>query len=131
MTTTDMTPVTFDGVELGRQLVKSAKNPRHLAVTQALVEERTILAQKNVRRALLVEHGGRPRCHWEGLSGRLYQLGLDDAQRAFLELVLGMVGIGLTTLGAVELLDQRRLLILQRAIVTLSGIDTIAVGTRL
>ncbi len=62
--------------------------------------------------------------------GRLYGLGLDDGQRAFLGLVLGMVGIGLHTLWEVERLDERRLLILMRAMPVLAGNDRIAIGTR-
>ncbi len=116
---------------LGEQLIASAAYIRERAATQALVEEETILALDNVRRLLVVEGEDGPVCHWEGLMGRLYGLGLDDAQRAFLGLVLGMVGIGLHTLVAVEKLDERRLLVLMRAMPVLAGNDRIAVGTRL
>ncbi|QWA20905.1 hypothetical protein KJK32_05070 [Streptomyces sp. JCM17656] len=46
-------------------------------------------------RLLVVAGADGPVCRWEGLMGRLYGLGLDDQQRAFLGLVMGMVGIGL------------------------------------
>ncbi|WP_079056382.1 hypothetical protein [Streptomyces caeruleatus] len=120
-----------DAPTLGEQLLASATYNRGRAATQALVEEETILALDNVRRLLVVEGEDGPVCHWEGLMGRLYGLGLDDVQRAFLGLVLGMVGIGLHTLFSVGELDERRLLILMRAMPTLAGNDRVAVGTRL
>ena len=97
----------------------------------ALVEEETVLAHRSVRNALLVEEDGRPACHWEGLMGKVYTLGLDEQQREFLGLVLGMIGIGLQTLSAVRGLDERRLLILMRALPVLADNDRIAVGTRM
>ena len=84
-----------------------------------------------MRDALLVEEDGRPACNWEGLTGKLYGLGLNEEQREFLGLVLGMVGIGLHTLTVVRALDERRLVILMRAIPTLADNDRIAVGTRM
>ena len=119
-----------DTPTLGQLLVASAKSPRGRAASQALVEEETILTLDSVRRLLVVEGEDGPVCRWEGLMGRLYGLGLDDVQRAFLGLVLGMIGIGLHTLSAVEELDERRLLILMRAMPALAGNDRIAVGTR-
>ncbi|MGC9543599.1 hypothetical protein [Streptomyces sp. UG1] len=119
-----------DAAAFGELLITSAAG-RGRAAAQALVEEETILALDSVRRLLVVESEDGPVCRWEGLMGRLYGLGLDDAQRAFLGLVLGMVGIGLHTLSAVEKLDERRLLILMRAMPTLAGNDRVAVGTRL
>lgn len=119
-----------DAPTLGDLLIASATYDRGRAAAQALVEEETILALDRVRRLLVVEGEDGPVCRWEGLMGRLYGLGLDDAQRAFLGLVLGMIGIGLHTLSAVEELDERRLLILMRAMPVLAGNDRIAVGTR-
>lgn len=116
---------------LGEQLLASATYTRERAATQALVEEETILALDSVRRLLVVESEDGPACDWERLMGRLYGLGLDEEQRAFLGLVLGMTGIGLHTLSTVEKLDERRLLILMRAMPTLAGNDRIAVGTRI
>ncbi|MEU6256192.1 hypothetical protein [Streptomyces sp. NPDC047043] len=98
---------------------------------QALADEGAILARDTVRTALVVKQGGRMTCRWEGLSGRLYTLALDEQERAFLGLVLSMVGIAHVTIPAVEELDERRLLVIQRAILRLSGNDRIAVGTRL
>ncbi|MBT2675801.1 hypothetical protein J7E95_34420 [Streptomyces sp. ISL-14] len=119
-----------DTPPLGQRLVESAQSSRSRAAAQALAEEETILALDSVRRLLVVEGEDGPVCHWEGLMGRLYGLDLDDAQRAFLGLVLGMTGIGLHILTAVEELDERRLLILMRAMPALAGNDRIAVGTR-
>ncbi|MEY9997647.1 hypothetical protein ABIE67_009766 [Streptomyces sp. V4I8] len=61
----------------------------------------------------------------------LYGLGLDDGQRAFPGLILGMVGIGLHTLSTAEALDGRRLPILIRAMPILTGNEHVAAGTRL
>ncbi|MEV0982504.1 hypothetical protein [Streptomyces sp. NPDC049915] len=74
---------------------------------------------------------GRPVCRWDNMMGRLYTLGLDEDDRTFLGLVLSLLPIGLFTLSAAQDLEERRLQILLRAIVTLSGNDRIAVGTRL
>lgn len=48
--------------------------------------------------------------------GRVYTLGLDEQDWAFLGLVLSMVAIGITPLVALEHLDESRLLILIRAL---------------
>ncbi|MEU5091739.1 hypothetical protein [Streptomyces sp. NPDC021356] len=133
MTITDATPETTDDVEvpLGTLLLQSAKSPRRRAATQALVEEETILARDDVRSILVVEENGAPVCDWDRLQGRLYTLGLDERQRDFLGLVLGMVGIGSYTLATAGDLDERHLAILMRAIPQLAGNDRLAVGTRL
>lgn len=116
---------------LGELLIASSTYNRGRAAAQALAEEETILALDSVRRLLVVEGEDGPECRWERLMGRLYGLGLDDEQRAFLGLVLGMIGIGLHTLSAVEVLDERRLLILMRAMPALADNDRIAIGTRM
>lgn len=121
----------IDTPELGQLLVESATRPRDRIAAQALAEEESILALRHVRRLLVEENRGAMTARWENLMGRQYALGLDAQQRAFLGLVLSMLGIGHITLAAVEDLDERRLLIIQRAILKLSGNDRIAVGTRL
>lgn len=133
MTTTNIigAPQEADVLPLGELLVASAKNARDRAAAQALAEEGELILRPAVRAALVVREDGRMTCRWEGLSGRLYTLGLDDEERAFLGLVLSMVGIGLHTLSAVPDLDERRLSIILRAILRLAGNDRIAVGTRL
>ncbi|MBT1098324.1 hypothetical protein [Streptomyces sp. Tu102] len=126
MTTTEASIPT-----LGEQLIATSVKGRDRAAIQALVEEETVLALDSVRRLLIMEGADGPVCRWEGLMGRIYALGLANAQRAFLGLVLGMVGIGLHTLAAVEELDERRLLILMRAMPVLACNERIAVGTRM
>ncbi|MFF5981366.1 hypothetical protein ACFY78_21200 [Streptomyces olindensis] len=116
---------------LGEQLLRTAKSSRARAAVQALVEERTILAVPAVRRALVTDTLDGAQAHFEALSGRQYGLGLDEGQRAFLHLVLPMVGIGITTLASVQDLDDHRLPIMLRAILRLTGNNDIAVGRHL
>jgi hypothetical protein len=116
----------------GQRLIDAAVSDRELAAAQALVEEETILARENVLRALgLLDIPSEADVQWEGLAGRVYSLGLDDEQRAFLGLTLSMVGIGGVGLAAVRELDERRLAVMLRAIARLAGNDTLAVGTRI
>jgi hypothetical protein len=132
MTTTSAT--TTDDIDLkrlGKQLVRSATSARARAAAQALVEEETILAQRGVLAALGLLDPSPAKVRWEGLAGRVYSLGLDDEQRAFLGLTLSMVGIGQVSLAAVSSLGERRLAVMLRAIARMAGNDTIAVGTRL
>ncbi|MET7731221.1 hypothetical protein ABZT02_07615 [Streptomyces sp. NPDC005402] len=132
MTTTTRAPdADEDTPQLGELLVQSASNSRDRAAVQALAEEETLLAHPTVRAALVVKQDGRMTAVWDRLMGRVYTLGLDDEQRVFLGLVLSMVGIGSVPLSAVERLDERRLLIMQRAILRLAGNDRIAIGTRI
>ncbi|MGW0821853.1 hypothetical protein [Streptomyces sp. NPDC002845] len=134
MTTTPITPSDEAGhglQRLGAELVKSAREGRDRIAMQALVDEASILARDNVRSTLVVEQDGRVTALWERLSGRVYTLGLDEHQRAFLGLVLSIVGIGQVTLAAVPDLDERRMLIVQRAILALTGNDRVAIGVRL
>jgi hypothetical protein len=117
---------------LGELLLRTAATARESAAVGALVEEEQLLARDNVRAALVVKTvGGTMGCSWERFGGRLYTLGLDDAERAFAGLVLSLAGPHKTSLTRVLDLDERRLAILLRAMVSLSGCDAIAVGTRL
>ena len=116
---------------LCRQLRRTAKSQRDKAVVQALTEERTILELPAVRRALIVDTSRGAKVSMEALSGRQYGLGLDEQQLSFLGLILSMFGIGITTLAAVQDLDDRRLPIILRAILRLAGNEDIAVGRRL
>ncbi|NUS26123.1 MAG: hypothetical protein HOV92_18130 [Streptomyces sp.] len=131
MTTTGWAQDLADAPPIGQLLVESAGAGPGRIAAQALADEETLLAHDGVRAALVDKQDGRMVAHWERLMGRIYTLGLDEAQRVFLSFVLSMVGIGQVSLRAVELLDERRLLIMQRAIVRLAGNDRIAVGTRL
>ncbi|MER8226027.1 hypothetical protein ABTZ58_36965 [Streptomyces sp. NPDC094143] len=117
--------------QLCTELLRNTRFRRHRAAVQAMVEERTVLSVPAVQRALIVDsRKGRAAC-FEGLSGLQYGLGLDEQQRAFLHLVLSMVGIGITTLASAEDLDDRRLPIIVRAILRLAGNEDLAVGRRL
>ncbi|MFH8657420.1 hypothetical protein [Streptomyces afghaniensis] len=116
---------------LGEQLLRTAKNSRDRAAVQALIEEQTILSVPGVRHALIIDTAKGQVARLEGLSGRQYILGLDEGQLDFLGLILSMVGIGITTLASMQDMDDRRLPIILRAILRLTGNDTIAVGTRL
>lgn len=135
MTTTrepaDGTTDKQDVPKLGQLLVRNAKSNRDRAAAQALADEGTILAHSGVRAALVRKVDGLMTVYWEGIMSRVYTLGLDEQQRAFLGLVLSMVGIGHVPLTAVEKLDERCLLILQQAILRLAGDDRIAIATRL
>jgi hypothetical protein len=117
--------------ELGKQIVRNSKPGGDRAAAQALVDEVSIFAQPNVRAALLIDTPKGAACWWEGLSGRVYTLGLEQEQRDFLGLVLSLVGIGSITIAAAQDLDERRMGIILRAILQMSGNDTLAVGTRL
>jgi hypothetical protein len=116
----------------GQRLIKSAVSVGERAAAQALVEEATILARENVQRALgLLDTSSWSEIRWEGLMGRVYGLGLDEEQRAFLGLALSMVGIGHVPLAAVSDLGERRLAVMLRAVARLAGNNTLAVGTRI
>src|ERR671926_753634 len=94
MTTTTTATASQPSVRrLGPVLVRNASGNRDCAAAQALAEEETLLAHPGVRSALVAKVDGRVTARWEGLMGRLYTLGLDEQQRAFLGLVLSMVGI--------------------------------------
>jgi hypothetical protein len=132
MTTTSAeTTDDIDLKRLGKKLIRAATSDGQRAAAQALVEEETILAQRNVLTALGLLDPSSAKVRWEGLAGRVYSLGLDDEQRAFLGLTLSMVGIGQISLAAVSGLGERRLAVMLRAIARMAGNDTIAVGTRI
>lgn len=116
---------------LGELLVQSAVGLRDRTAVQALVEEELLLARDHVRKALVTQQGGVMTCRWEGMSGRLYTLELDAGERAFLGLVLSIVGVQQTYLAAMEYLDERRLKIVLRAMIRLADNDQIAIGTRM
>ncbi|WP_405956131.1 hypothetical protein [Streptomyces phaeochromogenes] len=136
MTTTKETGVHTIGEEedapsLGALLLASAANPRDKAAVRALVDEEFILSLERIRTALVVKTpDGRMGCDWERFGKRLYTLGLNEGDRAFLDLVLSLAGPHQTSLARVLEIDDRRLAIVLRAVVQLSGCDTLAVGTR-
>ncbi|GAB2961740.1 hypothetical protein GCM10023080_022620 [Streptomyces pseudoechinosporeus] len=114
---------------LGERLLRSATPCERVAV-RALVEEGHLLTLDAVKAALVRETDHGPECCWDHLSARLYEMGLDDEQRAFVDLVLSTVTSHQTSLARVIGMDARRLAIVLRAIIRLSGNDTLAVGTR-
>ncbi|WP_030682146.1 hypothetical protein [Streptomyces cellulosae] len=116
---------------LGKQIIRASETVGGRAAAVALVAEGSIFAQRNVRRALITDGPNGAMAWWEGLSGHLYTLGLDENQRRFLSLVLSLVGIGGITIAAVRGLDERRLRIIMQAILQLAESDTLAVGTRI
>ncbi|MFD4554382.1 hypothetical protein ACFWP5_08630 [Streptomyces sp. NPDC058469] len=126
--TTDDEP---DAPPLGELLVRSAVGLRDRTAAQALVEEELLLARDHVRKVLVTRQDGVMTCRWEGMSGRLYTLELDEGERAFLGLVLSIVGVQQSYLAAVEYLDERRLKIVLRAMIRLADNDRIAIGTRM
>ncbi|MDC0769271.1 hypothetical protein [Streptomyces sp. HD] len=115
---------------LGELLVRSAASLRERTAVQALVEEEKLLSRDNVRAALVTKEDGVMTCRWEGLAGRLYTLGLDEGERAFLGLVLSLAGVHRSHLAAVRHLNERRLQTVLQALVRLAGNDRIAIGTR-
>jgi hypothetical protein len=132
-TDTEPRPVTAgetDLRKLGQQIIRTSAPGGDRAAAQALADEGSVLANKNVRRLLVVDSQRGATCRWENLAGSQYSLGLDEQQRKFLGLVLSMVGIGHITIAAVQDLDERRLGIILRAVLQLAGNDTFAVGTR-
>jgi hypothetical protein len=135
MTTAPTSPSTTadepNAPSLGELLVRSAADLRDRTAVQALVEEEKLLARGNIRRTLVTERDGVMQCRWEAMSGRLYTLGLDDGERAFLGLVLSIVGVRHCYLAAIEYLDERRLKIVLQAMLRLAANDRIAIGTRL
>ncbi|WP_405840473.1 hypothetical protein [Streptomyces sp. NBC_01518] len=122
----------LDASPLGVFLVRSAVGLRDRIAMQALVEEESLLSRDQVRKALVTQQDGVMTCRWEGMSGRLYTLELDEGERAFLGLVLSIVGVQQSYLAAVEYLDERRLEIVLRAMIRLAADnDRIAIGTRM
>ncbi|MBA4865895.1 hypothetical protein H1V43_32035 [Streptomyces sp. PSKA54] len=129
MTTIDETAPATDAGELLRQW---ATSPRDAAAVAALLEEADLLARDDVRRVLLDEtDDGGMACDWSQLARSLYALDLTEAELAFLGFVLSIAYPSQVALSRVRDLDERRLAVLLRALVTLSGIGTIAVGTRI
>jgi hypothetical protein len=114
---------------LGERLLEAA-TPREQVAIRALVEEGHLLTLDAVKAALVRETDHGLKCSWDRLSARLWDMGLDDEQRAFAALVLSTVISHQTSLTDVIGMDERRLAIVLRAIIRLSGNDTLAVGTR-
>ncbi|MFJ6571207.1 hypothetical protein ACIQNU_27715 [Streptomyces sp. NPDC091292] len=97
----------------------------------ALIEEDELLAREWVRRLLVVEHGGALSCDWLGFESRYTRVpGPTPADKAFLAFIVAVRFPRTVPLWPVELLDDRRLGIVLRALAALAGSDAITVGTR-
>ncbi|MFI6279671.1 hypothetical protein [Streptomyces sp. NPDC050988] len=117
---------------LGEQLLALAGSLGEEVAVWALATEEQILSRSTVRKALVYSNlDGTLGLAWERLDSRFYELGLDEAALAFLDLVLSVAGIAhRTSLVRVMDLDERRTAIILRTMIRLSGCDTLAVGTR-
>lgn len=118
---------------LGELLLQAAEHPRDKDAVRALVEEKTILSRHYVRMALFVtnDQGAPVGCAWESLASWRYGLGLDEGQRAFLDLILSIAGPHQVYLSSIMELDDRRLAIVLRAMTEMAGNDVIVIATRI
>ncbi|MDQ0933820.1 hypothetical protein [Streptomyces turgidiscabies] len=118
---------------LEKLLSKQPTHPRGRAALRALIDEKTVLARDNVRRALLVtnERNVPTGCAWDRLAKERFGLNLDEEQRIFLDVILSIASSHHVNLGWLMEIDDRRLAILLRAMTEMAGNDTIAIGTKL
>ncbi|MFJ4768285.1 hypothetical protein ACIP88_04060 [Streptomyces uncialis] len=101
------------------------------AAVAALIEEGDVLARGDVRDLLVVENEAVVFCDWPRFEAQ-YRCGLvlDEGEDAFLTLVLATAFPRLVPLWKVEVLGDRRLGIVLRALARLAGSDSVAVGCR-
>ncbi|MEU0689311.1 hypothetical protein [Streptomyces uncialis] len=101
------------------------------AALAALIEEGDILARGDVRDLLVVENDAFVFCDWPRFEAR-YRcvLVLDEGEDAFLTLVLATAFPRLVPLWKVEVLGERRLGVVLRALARLAGCTALAVGVR-
>ncbi len=119
-----------DAPSFVEHLLKAAVTSREQAAVQALVEE-VILTNDAVRRNLVRQtDDGGIQFSWQFLAYNLHSVGLDESGRAFVNFILSVAWCGQTSLVHVRELDERRLAILLRAMVRLSGNDTLAITVR-
>ncbi|MFD8937341.1 hypothetical protein ACFV0R_19165 [Streptomyces sp. NPDC059578] len=101
------------------------------AAVAALIQEGDILAREDVRDLLVVDTGKRTSLDWPRFEAQYKAaLVLDTGERAFIDLVVAIAFPRLVPLWQVENLGERRLAIVLRALASLAGSDTIAVGVR-
>ncbi|MFJ6566206.1 hypothetical protein ACIQNU_02210 [Streptomyces sp. NPDC091292] len=98
----------------------------------ALIEEDELLADEWVRGLLVTEHDdGTVSCDWLRFEARYtHAPGLTPADEAFLGYIVAIRFPRKVTFCDTELLGDRRLAIVLRAMAKLAGSDRIAVGTR-
>ncbi|MFI5940219.1 hypothetical protein ACIBCB_08110 [Streptomyces uncialis] len=95
------------------------------------IGEGDVLARGDVRDLLVVENEAVVFCDWPRFEAQ-YRcvLVLDEGEDAFLTLVLATAFPRLVPLWKVEVLGDRRLGIVLRALARLAGSDSVAVGCR-
>ncbi|MFF2849580.1 hypothetical protein ACFVT5_25075 [Streptomyces sp. NPDC058001] len=106
--------------------------PCEQVAVAALIEEDELLARHWVRRLLVAEHDdGALSCDWLQFEARYTRApGLTPEDKAFLRLIIAIRFPRDVSLWNLELLDDRRLCIVLRAMAKLAGSETVAVGTR-
>ncbi|MEU2564740.1 hypothetical protein ABZ626_36225 [Streptomyces longispororuber] len=107
-----------------------ATEDRDRIAVSMLIQEHALLARPDVQRVLVARTGDSVRADWTHLSLRLAELELDDAEYAFLEVVLAIALGRQVLLDRVLPLGEHRLAVVLRALAAWAGVDTIAVGTR-
>ncbi|GHE47759.1 hypothetical protein GCM10018785_16710 [Streptomyces longispororuber] len=112
-----------------RLLAWATEASDRIAVTM-LIHEQELLARPAVQRVLVAQADDGVRADWTRLSLRLTELELDDAEYAFVEVVLAIALGRQVLLDRVLPLRERRLAVVLRALAAWAGSDTIAVGTR-
>ncbi|MFF2852491.1 hypothetical protein ACFVT5_40275 [Streptomyces sp. NPDC058001] len=138
MTPADGTATPTDNSEAAAPLLSDLltqwahdRDPGERAAVTALIEEDDLLAREGVRHLLVTEHDGTMSCDWLAFEARYARApGLTPEDKAFLALVVAVRFPRTVTLWKLELLDDRRLCIVLRAMAKLAGSDTVAVGTR-
>lgn len=101
------------------------------AAVTALIEEGDLLARGDVRELLVVEYEALVFCDWPRFEARYRStLVLDEGEDAFLTFVLATAFPRLVPLWKVEVLGERRLGIVLRALAWLAGSGTAPVGSR-
>ncbi|MFD7549453.1 hypothetical protein ACFV0R_33030 [Streptomyces sp. NPDC059578] len=101
------------------------------AAVSALAADDDLITRDSVRNSLAVKRNGQMICDWPRLSRRhslLNQLSESDA--VFLAFVLAIAQRTALPLRQIAALGERRLTIVLRALATLAGSDTVAVGVR-
>ncbi|MFD4833968.1 hypothetical protein ACFWPV_29615 [Streptomyces uncialis] len=103
------------------------------AAVAALLEEGDVLARGDVRDLLVVENEAEAVvfCDWPRFEAQYRcSLVLDEGEDAFLTLILATAFPRLVPLWKVEVLGDRRLVIVLRALARLAGSHSVAVGCR-
>lgn len=111
--------------QLGQLLLQSARHRREEVAVRMLLAEELLLSRDHVRMTLVWETRGGAECAWDRLGANLFNLGFDDAERAFVHLVLAVTSGHQTSLARVLDLDPRRRVIVVRAIAELADVGLV------